>query len=108
MRHSQTAVLERGYSFDSEFTTEPYEAPWASEARFFVQALNIDEDARVELQMQISPDGLQWCDAENVEPVTLSGAMVSWSARDFGGWLRLRGRVGGESARLRIYLICKE
>lgn len=108
MKHSQTAVIERGEDFDGAFATEPYEAPWANEARFFVQRLDGGSADPVELVTQISPDGLTWCDAENVKPVTLNGDLVSWSVREFGMWLRLRGEVAGKPVRLRIYLACKE
>ena len=108
MKHSQTAVLERGEKFDSKFFTEPYEAPWASEARFFVQRLEGSGDGPVELVTQISPDGLTWCDAENIETITMTGALVSWPVSDFGMWLRLRGEVSGSPVRLRVYFACKE
>jgi len=36
MRESQTAVLERGVVLEGEIATEPFEAAWATEARWFV------------------------------------------------------------------------
>lgn len=108
MRHSQTAVLERGQTFAGSFETEPYEAPWASEARFFVQLLEPAPDAQVRLTTQISPDGITWLDAQEVPAVALDRELVSWPVTDFGAWLRVRGEVSGSAARLRIYLHCKE
>lgn len=108
MRHSQTAVLERGQTFTGSFETEPYEAPWASEARFFVQLLEPAADAEVKLVTQLSPDGITWLDAQEIPPVKLQGKLVSWSVPDFGAWLRVRGEISGSPARLRIYLHCKE
>ncbi|CAM3744331.1 hypothetical protein OCAE111667_24660 [Occultella aeris] len=105
MRHTQTAVLERGEDFSSDFATEPYEVAWAGEARFFVQRLE-DTTGDVELRTQVSPDGITWVDAENTPAVRLDGTMVTWPVREFGGWLRVSGTVSG-LARLRIYLVCK-
>ena len=39
MRESFTAVLERNRTLAGEFATEPYEAAWAAEARWFVRTL---------------------------------------------------------------------
>ncbi|HYH30199.1 MAG TPA: hypothetical protein VD903_07420 [Pseudonocardia sp.] len=114
MRHSQTAVLERGEHFNAEFTTEPYEVAWAGEARFFVQVLEPQPSSTVVLTTQFSPDGLNWVDADGVDSVKLdsgSAGMVSWPVREFGGWLRLRGTVRDSperGPRLRIYLVVKE
>lgn len=108
MRHSQTAVIERGETYSGAFASEPYEAPWAGNARWFVQVLEGDPGARVELTTQVSPDGITWCDAEWVPPVLADRPMVTWSTHNFGAWLRVRGEVTGGSTRLRIYLVCKE
>lgn len=107
MRHSQTAVVERGEDFAGTFATEPYEAPWAGEARWFVQVIEKDSGAEVELVNQISPDGITWCDAEH-PPIPIEEPMTSWGLKEFGAWLRVRGVVRGGTARLRFYLVCKE
>ena len=69
MRQSHTAVVERNQLWEGEFATEPYEAGWSHEAIFFVQILRFEEEDSqpnplidVELQVQISPDGIHWCD----------------------------------------------
>ena len=108
MRHSQTAVIERGETYSGEFTSEPYEAPWAEGGRWFVQIIEQDADARIELVTQVSPDGITWCDAEWVPAVAATAPLTTWSIHDFGAWLRLRGNVSGGTARIRIYLVCKE
>lgn len=114
MRQSMTAVLERNLSATGPgFTTEPYEAAWAGEARWFVRAVRPgDEGVRVSVAAQVSPDGLHWCDLE--EPRELGESLVSWESTGFGGWLRLRGEVtGGDSGgdlsagTLMIYLALK-
>ena len=41
LRRSYTAVVERNTLWQGEFATEPYEAAWATEAIFFVRALDV-------------------------------------------------------------------
>ncbi|WP_407560074.1 hypothetical protein [Streptomyces sp. 184] len=97
MRQSFTAVIERNARLTGEFTTEPYEAAWAREARWFVRVLDSSGRApRMLVRTQISPDGLHWCDLDagteqSVAPA--EGPLHSWPAAEFGGWLRLRGTV---------------
>ncbi len=104
-----TAVLERNRTATADFCTEPYEIPWAAEARFFVHALDIAEGTLLTFATEISPDGLHWCDLdESVHAVSTEGVR-SWPVSGFGQWLRLRCRVTGENpvAKLRIYLVGK-
>ena len=108
MRSTLTAVLERDAAVREELATEPYELPWAAEARFFVQAFELT--GALELTTEISPDGLHWCPAD-APPVHVDATgMTSWLVTGFGQWLRLRCRVSGgdaAAARLRIYLVGK-
>lgn len=110
MRQSQTAVLERYRVLRGEFATEPYEAGWAGEARWFAQVLEARPNTRLVLTTQISPDGLHWCDAECPPVVAEGEGIVSWPVREFGQWLRIRGSVEGDegSAKVSIYLTLKE
>ena len=67
MRQSHTAVVERNQLWEGDFVTEPYEAGWSHEAIFFVRMLRVEAAnssslIAVELQVQISPDGIHWCD----------------------------------------------
>jgi hypothetical protein len=98
MRNSMTAVLERDGITGSAYTTEPYEVAWATEARWFVRTLAFpDQVERVDLAVQLSPDGLHWCDAdEKASPVVAPG-VTTWVTREFGGWLRLRATVVGDA-----------
>lgn len=111
MRHSMTAVLEKSETYTDHFNTEPYEAGWASEARWFVRLQEISGEAAVlRAYPQISPDGLFWCD-EGSQPIVISKAgLYSLPLREFGHWLRLRCELEGKSPKVMvlIYLAMKE
>ena len=114
MRQFSTSVLERRKEFAGVVETPPYEGGWASEAIFFVRVEGIDDGARLDLRVEISPDGMHWMDEGTaLEPLTGEGdAFVKVS--HFGGWLRLTGKVRGASeadaasATLTIHLALKE
>ena len=58
MRQSATVTVELNTEWRGEFTAEPIEVAWASEAIYFIRAL----DSRgvpggVNARVQISPDG---------------------------------------------------
>lgn len=96
MRNSMTAVLERDGIAGRVFTTEPYEVAWATEARWFVRALDLPAPVqRVDFTVQVSPDGLHWCDIDGAVHSIDKPGVVSWVTREFGGWLRLRASFAG-------------
>ncbi|MFI6348712.1 hypothetical protein [Streptomyces sp. NPDC050560] len=110
MRSTITAVLERNTTVRADFATEPYELPWAAEARFFVQALDMaGEDTALDFTTEISPDGLHWCPLDIPPARVTAPGLTSWGATGFGQWLRLGCRVTGTApvAKLRIYLVGK-
>ena len=100
IRQSYTAVIERNRLWDSRFVTEPYESAWASEAIFFIRALEVSEPpVEVSARIQISPDGIYWCDEGTLvslptEPDEVTFGRVS----HFGGWLRLTGEIPSGSS----------
>lgn len=111
MRESHTAVLARNELWQGRVATEPYEAAWASEAIFFVRALepaSLPTDTW--LQVQISPDGMRWCD--HGARLRLTGdpeVPASASVERFGTWLRLAGELPtGTSLKVIAYLALKE
>ena len=110
LRRSFTAVLEKGATFAESFSTEPYEAGWAREARWFVRVLEISGGVTLEFTPQISPDGMHWCD-EGSESLRMDGiGLSSIALSNFGSWLRLdAAHLGGPgSVTLLIYLALKE
>ncbi len=111
MRNAFTAVIEQSNTYTGDFATEPYEAGWASEARWFIRVLEMSgESASLAVEPEISPDGLFWC-AEGTAPVEITGeGMCSIPLQQFGSWLRLNVRIDGNnpSAKVLIYLALKE
>jgi hypothetical protein len=108
LRRSFTAVIEKNTTWTSNFETEPYEAGWATESRWFVHIMTIDgADASLAVTPQISPDGLFWCDEGHAPLVMSKPGVYSFALRDFGNWLRLRADVHG-SVKVMLYLALKE
>lgn len=111
MRESHTAVLARNERWQGAVRTEPYEAAWASEAIVFLRVLEpvtLPDD--LWLRVQISPDGMRWCD--HGARVPLRGdpeTPTHVSVERFGAWLRLAGELPeGVSAKVIAYLALKE
>ena len=121
MRQSHTAVVERNQLWEGDFATEPYEVGWSHEAIFFVQILHYEESPRIRAKVQISPDGIHWCNIDNdgvksVGSGFLSGyeySKISEGAIDFlrvshyGGWLRLAGTVKNGRVWALVHLALK-
>jgi hypothetical protein len=108
LNNSFTAVIEKNSTFTGPFDTEPYEAAWAHEARWFIRAMNLQ--GTLSVTPQISPDGLFWCNEGHDPLVIREPGLYSFALREFGGWLRLHGDVTGEQAKAKvlIYLVLKE
>lgn len=108
LRESYTAIVERSQELNGSFATEPYECGWAGEAIFFVRILESEGDiAGAQLHVQISPDGIRWCDEGT--GLTLNGTQVYFcKVGHFGNWLRLAGTLpDGASIRAIIALSLK-
>ena len=110
IRRSYTAVIERNVTWAGQFETEPYEAAWASEAIFFVRTLASSQlDPVAYARVQISPDGIHWCDEGETVYLSPEPAVTFCRVRHFGGWLRLVGQLPpGSSIRVIVYLALKE
>jgi hypothetical protein len=116
MRRCITSVLEQGNVWSASFETEPFEAGWASEARWFIRILDPMPTQGVVLNLtpQISPDGILWCDglAEGrglrIELPVASTDVFTLVQHDFGNWLRLRVAFDRGPVKFLIYLVLKE
>ena len=93
IRQSYTAIVERNVTFEGAFATEPYECGWATEALFFIRTIASNgRVAGTRLGVQISPDGMHWCDEGSY--ATLFGQEVVFCrVSHFGNWLRLAGEL---------------
>ncbi|MGI6852362.1 hypothetical protein [Mesorhizobium sp. 1B3] len=118
MKRCITSVLEQGNVWEANFATEPFEAGWASEARWFIRILDPlpAEQLTLHLTPQISPDGILWCDDVESSPslrLDLPVApteLFTLPQRHFGNWLRLKVDLGdaGKPMKFLIYLVLKE
>ena len=94
LRRSYTATVERNVIWKGEFASEPYEAAWASEAIFFVRALDVSNDFAGTARVQISADGIRWVDEGTTFDLPRSKDEVTFCrVSHFGGWLRIAGTL---------------
>lgn len=99
IRTSLTAVIERNTVWQGTFASEPYETAWASEAIFFIRALRLDDagESLGTAQVQISPDGIHWCDEGTCIALPRQTDEVTFvRVAHFGGWLRLAGSTADD------------
>ena len=110
VRRSYTAIVERNIRWEGEYATEPYEAAWASEAIFFVRALDVSPGFAANAHVQISADGIHWADEGGAFELPRSKDEVAFcKVGHFGGWLRLAGAVpAGEFITVLVSLALKE
>ena len=109
MRESHTAIIDRNAEWTDLVETEPYEVSWASEAIFFVRLLDANGDLPAQLAVQISPDGIRWCDEGSLLELDFKRELCFVRVSHFGGWLRLKGEIpSGQRARIITYLTIKE
>ena len=110
MRESHTTVLERNRLWKGVFQTEPYEAAWAGEAIFFVRALEVSGSlAGCVARVQISPDGVHWCDEGTSIAVPDDAGVTFGRVKHFGTHLRLAGELPeGAEMKVIVYLVLKE
>jgi hypothetical protein len=110
MRQSHTAVVERNITWRGPFTVEPYEVAWASEALYFVRVLAATGMREgVAGRVQISPDGMNWCDEGTLLPLPTAPGMTFCRVQQFGGWLRVVGELPADATlQVIVYLTLKE
>lgn len=110
LRHSYTAVVERAHPLSGEFSTEPYEAGWASEALIFVKVRDAMESGQtLQARVQISPDGIDWVDEGTEFPVIREKGLYFVKLTNFGNWLRVAGRTASSDRPVRatVYVALK-
>ena len=110
MRQSHTSAIELGTTWEGDFATEPQEGAWAREALFFVRLLEGNVPAGAAARIQISPDGIHWCDEGTEVAIPGSTEETTFArVREFGSWLRLAGSLpAGSSIKVIAYAVLKE
>lgn len=110
LARSQTYVLELNGTWEGSFATEPYECAWAREAIVFVRTLEAGKlPAGASARLQLSPDGLHWCDEGSSILLPPPGGMTFTRLTHFGGWLRLAGSLPPHAwAKVMCYVVVKE
>lgn len=92
VKRSYTAVVERNTEWGGAFASEPYEAGWASEAIFFIRALEGSGNGAT-ARVQITPDGMHWCDEGATMMLPDKGETTCCKVSHFGNWLRITGEA---------------
>jgi hypothetical protein len=111
IRQAYTAAVERNRVWNGAFATEPYETAWASQALFFVRALEATSvPSEITARVQISPDGIHWCDEGSLLNLPTQPDQVTFCrVNQFGGWLRLVGELPAPAQlQVIVYLALKE
>ena len=110
IRESYTLPVERNVRWEGAFETDTAEAAWATEAIFFVRALKVEGDVSgVTCRIQISPDGMHWCDEGTTFDLPSETDVVTFArVEHFGGWLRFVGETApGSAVTVIVYLVLK-
>lgn len=91
LRESVTYVIAREEKWEGQAATEPVEAGWATEAIFFLRAMDKSAGELPQVRAQISPDGMRWVDEGAATPLPKSKNDIQFiRVRHFGNWLRLK------------------
>jgi len=107
MQTTYTSVLARRVRISDDFATLPYEAGWASEAVFFLQAEG--EHPELELTVEVSPDGISWIRRGTPVVLPAAQAIAELPVTVFGNWLRLvvTGASAERGARILVHVNLK-
>ena len=109
MRQSATSTVELNTEWRGKFIAEPFEVAWASEAIYFIRALESEGvPGGVKAHVQISPDGMHWCEEGTLIPLPEAPGTTFGRVTHFGGWLRLVGQIpNGAHMKVIIHLVLK-
>lgn len=90
MRDAYTAILVQGENWSGYCESEPYEAPWASEALIFLRLLDgTTTPGGIVAKVQVSPDGMHWADEGATVEIPKADEVTFVKVREFGHYLRL-------------------
>lgn len=102
MQTNSTSVLARRARISSDYSTLPYEAGWAAEAVFFVQAEG--EHPELAVAIEVSPDGISWIRRGTSNVLAADQPLLELPVTMFGNWLRLSVTGATEAAPARILI----
>ena len=102
MQMTNTSVLARRVRIDGDYATLPYEAGWATEAAFFIQAEGDHPDLTI--AAEVSPDGINWIRRGTPVVLAASQPLAELPLTVFGNWLRLSVTGAGPAAGARILI----
>jgi hypothetical protein len=107
MQTTNTSVLARRVRIDGDHATLAYEAGWATEAVFFLQAEG--DHPALTAAAEVSPDGITWIRRGAPVELAASEGLVELPVTVFGNWLRLvvTGASPAAPARILIHLNLK-
>ena len=109
MRQSATATVELNTEWRGKSTAEPFEVAWASEAIYFIRALESEGvPGGANARVQISPDGMHWCDEGTIVLLPAAPGTTFVRVSHFGGWLHLVGEIpNGAQMKVIFHLVLK-
>lgn len=99
MHTTNTSVLTRRVWISDDYSTLAFEAGWATEGVFFVQAEG--EHPELGITAEVSPDGVNWR-ARTATTLSADESLVDLTIGHFGNWLRLRITGATPEARARV------
>ena len=102
--------MERNVEIRSELWTEPYEAAWAGEARWFLNVVDASPGVAINITTFLSPDGLAWCEHETSRMHFEGSGLKTLRVPDSCPWLRLHVAVDGPTPYIKaiIYLSLRQ
>ncbi len=110
MKEFYTSVIELRQPVRQQFSSEPYECGWASEALFFLTVHpEMADFNRIVVRPKISPDGVRWIDAPTDALIVDKPGLTAIAQCHFGGWLRLELSIEGaaQAAMITLHLALK-
>ncbi|WP_041866555.1 hypothetical protein [Sodalis glossinidius] len=105
MKEFYTSVIELHQPISQQFSSEPYECGWASEALFFLTVHpEIADFDHLLVRSKNSPDGVHWTEAPGDATLISEPGLTAIALTQFGGWLRLEIALEGAAQKAMVTL----
>ncbi|MGL9774321.1 MAG: hypothetical protein ACR5LG_11505 [Sodalis sp. (in: enterobacteria)] len=90
MKEFYSSVIELRQPISQQFSSNPYECGWASEALFFLTVHpKIADFDHLVVRPKIFLDGVHWTEAPGDATLISEPELTAIALTQFGGWLRL-------------------